>query len=466
AQQIPADTLADRGVRSEAVRLLTAHRSKGLEWRLVVVAHVQEDGWPDLRRRGSLLQADRIGEDGLQPPLSVRESLMEERRLFYVACTRARQRLVVTAVASQDDDGEQPSRFLAELGVNERHRQGRPARPLSLAGIVAELRRTVADPEQPEPLRTAAAHRLARLAGERAGGRTIAPQADPATWWGTRAATASEAPLRPADQPLTISASALTSLLTCPARWFLEREAGGASASTAAQGFGLVVHAIAERMARGELSDDPAEVDSLMEHVDGVWGQMSFRTPWSSSRERAEVRDALARFVTWQARPDARTLLATERELRAEVTLPDGQRVVVHGFADRLEIDDDGRVVVVDLKTGKYPPTNDEVREHPQLGLYQYAVAQGAVDDLLEEPATPGGAELVHLRKEVKGAVKTQAQPAQEPDADGNTLVEVQLMSAAETLRSERLPARSGSHCDTCDFIAICPVKGAGTVLS
>ena len=43
AQQIPADTLAERGVRGDAVRLLTAHRSKGLEWRLVVVAHVQEE---------------------------------------------------------------------------------------------------------------------------------------------------------------------------------------------------------------------------------------------------------------------------------------------------------------------------------------------------------------------------------------------------------------------------------------
>ena len=53
AQQIPADTLAERGARGAAVRLLTAHRAKGLEWRLVVVAHVQQDGWPDLRRRGA-----------------------------------------------------------------------------------------------------------------------------------------------------------------------------------------------------------------------------------------------------------------------------------------------------------------------------------------------------------------------------------------------------------------------------
>ena len=67
AQQIPADTLAEEGVRGDAVRLLTAHRSKGLEWRFVVVAQVQEEGWPDLRRRTSLLQADRIGPGHVLP---------------------------------------------------------------------------------------------------------------------------------------------------------------------------------------------------------------------------------------------------------------------------------------------------------------------------------------------------------------------------------------------------------------
>ena len=171
AQQIPADTLAEQGIRGESVRLLTAHRAKGLEWQLVVVAHVQEEGWPDLRRRATLLQADRIGTDGLVPPTTVRELLADERRLFYVACTRARQRLVVTAVASTDDEGEQQSRFVEELGVRVEHRQGRPTRPLSLAGLVAELRRSVADDRNSDTLRRAAAARLAEL-GRRASCRS------------------------------------------------------------------------------------------------------------------------------------------------------------------------------------------------------------------------------------------------------------------------------------------------------
>src|SRR3546814_13284020 len=90
--------------------------------------------------------------------------------------------------------------------------------------------------------------------------------------------------------PICLSASALTAIAECPARWFLEREAGGSMAATSAQGFGLVVHAIAERVAREELSADPADVDQLMEHVDQVWDRLSFRTPWAGPRARAGLR--------------------------------------------------------------------------------------------------------------------------------------------------------------------------------
>ncbi len=471
AQEIPGDTLAERGIRGESVRLLTAHRAKGLEWRLVVVAHAQEGAWPDLRRRTSLLRADRIGAQEyavpvLQPDTSARELLAEERRLFYVACTRARERLVVTAVASPDDEGEQPSRFLAELGVEVRHQQGRPPRPLSLAGLVSELRRAAADPATPGPLREAAVRRLARLAGERrTDGRALVPAADPDHWWGTRHLSRSSEPIRPVQQPVSLSASSLAGLLECPAKWFLEREAGGAQRSSQAQGFGNIVHAIADRVAREELG--AGQVEELMGLVDEVWDQLSFRTPWSRGREREEVQAALGRFVAWHNRPGARTVLATEQELRAEVELPDGQRVALHGYADRLEIDDDGRVVVIDLKTGKYPPLDKTLAENPQLGFYQHAVNHGGADELLGREGSAGGAELWQLRREVRGHLKVQTQAPQEPGEDGLLTIERQLSAAARALREEDFEARpEKAVCDRCDFASFCPAQSAGSVLS
>ena len=67
SQEIPAAPLEERSAAGGTVRLLTAHRSKGLEWDLVIVAGVQDGVWPDLRRRGSLLQSDAVDVDKPRP---------------------------------------------------------------------------------------------------------------------------------------------------------------------------------------------------------------------------------------------------------------------------------------------------------------------------------------------------------------------------------------------------------------
>ncbi|HJR39673.1 MAG TPA: ATP-dependent DNA helicase [Nocardioidaceae bacterium] len=461
AQQIPADTLAERGVRGDAVRLLTAHRSKGLEWRLVIVAGVQEGGWPNLRRRGSLLEADRIGADGLLPPTATTALLAEERRLFYVATTRARQRLVVTAVQSTEEDGDQPSRFVTELGVEAAEVRGRPARPLSMTGLVAHLRRVAGDASNP-PLQQAAARRLARMALATDHGDPLVPQADPANWWGTRARSHSPQPLRDIERPVSLSASALDGLVNCPTRWFLDREAAGSSAQTFAQGFGLVVHVLADAVGKGEVADP----EQLVAHVEQVWDQLAFETPWARDKQRAEVREVIRRFVAWHnGRPD-RSYLASEQSIEASVTLPDGERVVLRGFVDRLELDRDGNVVVIDFKTSKNPSSKDKLLNHAQLGLYQLAVDHGAAQELAGPGARSGGAELVQLRIDDKGMPKVQPQGPQEPGADGHKLAEVQLMNAARVIRSEELTATENDYCEYCSFHSMCPVKGSGTVLS
>jgi superfamily I DNA/RNA helicase/RecB family exonuclease len=463
AQQIPADTLAEQGVRGAAVRLLTAHRSKGLEWDLVVVAHVQQDGWPDLRRRSTMLQADRIGRGELLPPVSSRELLQEERRLFYVACTRARSRLVVTAVASAEDDGEQPSRFLAELGVPVERVQGRPQRPLSLAGLVSELRRTLAHPDAPAPLRSAAARRLARLAGETVHARPLVPQADPSTWWGTRAATRSGVPIRDPEEPVPVSATMLEAVTVCPTRWFLTTEAGGAGAAHQSANIGQLVHALAQRVATGEV---PPDLDHLLARVDEVWGRLHFRTPWSAAREHDRIEVALTRFLEWHD-TNPRSLVGTEERFETVVELDSGEQVRLHGYADRVELDADGRVVVVDLKTQKSAPTGPGVQRHVQLGVYQYAVDHGAVDRLAPEGhAVSGGAELVQLGLPEGDAAVVQRQPAFADDSPERASLRAAMERASSLVRQETFPAVAGDHCRDCDFKPLCPIQGAGSVTS
>ncbi|KMS82375.1 helicase UvrD [Streptomyces regensis] len=463
AEDIAADTLARRAVRPDAVRVMTAHRAKGLEWRLVVVAGVQEGLWPDLRRRGSLLEADRIGRDGLAEPLTPGALLAEERRLFYVAATRARDRLVVTAVKAPADDGDQPSRFLTELGVEPRDVTGRPRRPLSVAALVAELRATTVDPRASAALREAAARRLARLAAlADEDGRPLVPSAHPYRWWGMFEPTESKVPLRHRDQPVVLSGSALDQLAnTCALQWFLGREVRADAPATTAQGFGNVVHVLADEVASGRT---PADLDVLMERLDSVWNALAFDAPWKSRQEKDNARVALERFLNWHVLDRAgRTPVVSEHDF--DVTLEAGDyQVRIRGQMDRVETDAEGRAYVVDFKTGKQAPTAGEVERHPQLAVYQLAVREGAVDTAFDGVRPePGGAELVHLRQ---GAAKRDGGDdlpkvqTQEPPT-GEWVGEL-LATAAGKVLDERFTPSAGQHCTHCAFRASCSARPEG----
>ncbi|WP_339131335.1 UvrD-helicase domain-containing protein [Streptomyces sp. f51] len=463
AEDIAADTLTRRAVRPEAVRLMTAHRSKGLEWRLVVVAGVQEGLWPDLRRRGSLLEADRIGRDGLAEPLTPGALLSEERRLFYVAATRARERLVVTAVKAPADDGDQPSRFLTELGVEPKDVTGRPRRPLAVAPLVAELRATTVDPRVSETLRQAAARRLARLAAlADEEGRPLVPSAHPYRWWGMYEPTESKVPLRDRDQPVVLSGSALDQLAnTCALQWFLGREVKADAPATAAQGFGNVVHVLADEVASGRT---PADLDVLMERLDSVWNALAFDAPWKSAQEKEHARVALERFLKWHVMDrTGRTPVASEHDF--DVTLEAGSyEVRIRGSMDRVEADTEGRAYVVDFKTGKQAPSAAEVTRHPQLAVYQLAVGEGAVDGVFDgvRPEA-GGAELVQLRqgapKKDGGETLPKVQ-AQEP-LEGEWVGDL-LANAAGKVLDERFSPTTGQHCTHCSFQASCSARPEG----
>src|SRR5690606_13763844 len=111
SQDLPADTLAAQGMRPESVQVLTPAAAAGEEWEVVVVAGLQEDVWPDLRLRDSLLGAGALAdvEAGRSPDgrrahgPARRQVLDDELRMLSVAVSRATRRLLVTAVLDEEE---------------------------------------------------------------------------------------------------------------------------------------------------------------------------------------------------------------------------------------------------------------------------------------------------------------------------------------------------------------------------
>jgi RecB family exonuclease len=348
---------------------------------------------------------------------------------------------------------------LRELGVEPVPIAGRVRRPLSAGSLAADLRATLIDPTSSPDLRATAAARLAALAALRTPeGRALVPAADPAHWWGMSDPTAAAAPLRDPEAPVDLSGSAVDGLNGCPLQWFLRREVRAEDAPTAALGFGNVLHALAEEVGRGAAADLP----TLMARLDTVWAELSFDALWQSRDQREAARDALARFLQWHlGRPD-RKLLGVE--VPFELSLPvEGDRVRLRGRLDRVETDPHGQVWVVDLKTGKTPPTKEEMARHPQLGVYQAVVAAGGLAELPGAGDTCGGAEIVMLRQETGKTGLPKVHGQQSPASSDDPQWVAQMLSrAAARVRSEAFTPVPSEDCDRCPYRRCCPAQPEG----
>ena len=109
-----SDTWAPSAPPAEgAVRLLTVHASKGLEFEAVFVSGLADERFP-VRPRGVRFVDPGLLSDGSPTPRAEldRRHLFEERRLFYVAITRAKTYLCLTGVEESAEDGAKASPFL------------------------------------------------------------------------------------------------------------------------------------------------------------------------------------------------------------------------------------------------------------------------------------------------------------------------------------------------------------------
>ncbi|GAA1633620.1 hypothetical protein GCM10009828_071880 [Actinoplanes couchii] len=319
---------------------------------------------------------------------------------------------------------------------------GRPPRALTLASLVAELRTVVIGVNESPSRKRAAAAELARLAA--AG----VPGAHPDEWWGLRPLS-DDRPLVDEGRPVKVTPSSMESALRCSLRWLLERH-GGAAPAGPAQGIGNLVHAAAM------LAEDAnADREKLVEYVSARFPSIELAAQWLAGPEQERAQAMVDKLLRWLA-VNPRRLLAIEHEFT--VMLEDERNPIqLTGRVDRLEVDEEGRLVVIDLKTGRTTAVSTaDVAENAQLGGYQAAVDAGAFGDWGRDS---GGAALVQLGpgKDAREQMQLPLTEVSDPQwADG------MVRRTAAAMAASTFSAVANSRCRVCPVRTSCPISGKG----
>ncbi|MCU1533643.1 MAG: ATP-dependent helicase [Glaciihabitans sp.] len=382
--EVPEDTLSPQP-SDDAVLITTAAGAVGLEFDTVVVGALQDGAWPNMRLRGSLLAPQDLVRyvTGVDPShIDERKQVLgDELRMFALAISRARRRVLLAAVANDD---EAPSMFFGLVPPGAQVLDASGSSPLSLRGATGQLRRRLVAEGTSAEWKQAAASSLAALEAEGI------PGASPRDWHGL-IPLSSTGPLYDvaSGEKVPVSPSNLERLAESPLDWFLEKIAGGESGVVA--NVGTILHWAMET------TENPT-VDALWRAVESRWSELLFDAPWLAERQKRIARvftEALGEYLADFAAQEHQ-LVGAERRFELEI-----DDAVVSGSIDRVERKPDGSVVIVDLKTGTPIASQQKIDDHAQLGAYQLAYAEGILDEALAEfgEHTGGGAKLLFVKK-------------------------------------------------------------------
>jgi superfamily I DNA/RNA helicase/RecB family exonuclease len=440
-EEIAGDVITAKGVRPDFVEILTVHSAKGRQWEIVAVAGLQEGTWPNLKQRSSLLGAERLVERKRNPDIprdqldviAANGLLQDEQRLFHVALTRAKQSLFITAVQRED---EEPSQFFEaiEVMVNETDDEDEHAitdvpRPITAPALTAELRAQLAGPKAKE-----AAALLKAMSTE---GIHLA---NPDSWIGS-VPLSTDAPVIDADKEVVVSPSGAESFVECGVKWFLQNN-GGSDGDSTAQVLGSAIHAFAAKM----VLEPGTTREQLIDSLRSSWKLIDPESGWVSASHLESAVIMLEKFVEYHKETKREVKGA---ELRFDVKLG---RARIIGTVDRLEVEADGSLFIIDFKTGNTAISKEDAKKNLQLASYQLGVHEGGFTD----GSKSSGAELVYLGTSSAGASIRQqyAIDLEETKATIETI--------GEGMGAATFFATVNKRCKGCPVRKSCPVQSDG----
>jgi len=439
-EDIAGDVITAKGIRPDFVEILTVHSAKGRQWDLVAIAGLQEGTWPNLKQRSSLLGAERLVERERNPDIA-RDQLdviaanglmQDEQRLFHVALTRAQQSLFITAVQRED---EEPSQFFEAIEVmvngidDEEINTTEVPRPITVPALVAELRGQLHGDNGDQ-----AASILKSMSEN---GIALA---DPHSWIGS-VLLSTDAPVIDGDQEVVVSPSGAESFIECGVKWFLQNN-GGTDGDSTAQVLGSAIHAFAAKM----VQEPNTTRESLIASLESSWKLIDPDSGWVSASHLETAVTMLEKFVEYH-KVTPRTVVGAE--LRFDIKLG---RARIKGSVDRLEVEADGSLFIIDFKTGNTAISKDEAKKNLQLASYQLGIAEGG----FTEGTTSAGAELVYLGTGTAGVTIRQQYTID--------LVETKetIEKIGEGMAAAIFFATVNKRCKGCPVRKSCPVQSDG----
>jgi len=378
-----------------AVRLMSAHTAKGLEFDHVFVLRAVSGSFQSTYREALIEVPEELRNSGLAAENDQKEiHKQEERRLFYVAMTRARDTLTIYGQFGRGKSERTPPGFLREL---MKHRE---LKNWLTEKKCREFQTDIFGEAAPEPL-----SRIGEWVAE-------SPASDLAS---------------------TLSASALQSYKICPLRFKLEREWRIPSDPSAALQYGAsmhrVLHTYFESVRMGRRLSEAEVLEQFRNDLAGTGIADGYQHDLYEQQGVAQLKEFLAAAI-------APEILHTEERFSIKI----GVTSLV-GRIDRMDRAGDGRVTVVDYKTGK-PKSQEEADESLQLSIYALAARDkwGYVVD-----------RLVLHNLDGNTAIATCRNSAQLDEA------KLEVESIAEQIAAGKFVPKSGLHCASCAYRMLCP---------
>ena len=382
----------------DAVRLLTIHAAKGLEWKQVHVIRLNAGSFPLRYQEPLFAFPDALRRSPHQGEEDDKDlHLEEERRLLYVAMTRAADRLFMYARPGRGKEAA-PDGFLRELLKDKsltKVLQQRSARPYVEVGAEAALP-------------AASVTRWLDLAAQRDFSR------------------------------LRLSATAIESYKICPLRFKIEHDWRLPAEPAAAMQFGNVMHSILKFYFDEVHLGRKPESEAVLQRFGKLMSRMPFEDPLQQQLYLKQGTLQLKTFLEASKAGPLAPVLNTERAFRIEIG-----GIEVIGRIDRLDALDAkaNRVAITDYKTGR-PREQRDADESLQLSIY--AMAARRAWNLEPE-------RLIFHNLEDNSRIETSRSPEQ-LRAD-----EEEIREVAGDIAAGKFDATPGFHCRSCAYFSLCP---------